>query len=263
MTELDRRSFLKTGAAVAASAAVVGGPFQGRSPVRRGPMTSASPLAFRPDLATLTVRLSPAVRLPVPVVPRHGVRRDPVPTGQGPRPARRHGRLPATGASRDARPQPRGGRIRTGVRDDADHVRQPCAREQATTDDGDVDGWGSVTRIPLSSDGARPGLVISLAEQTFEPARDVGPFLVTRSLPSRAAGVQLEAGWGGRPMTGEPITQAGRFAHEAGATTRATTTCTSPKTTSGSRRASTGTGPGRTRRYADVWTRRASCRCWP
>ena len=37
MTELDRRSFLKTGAAVAASTAVVGGPFQGlRMPAYEG-----------------------------------------------------------------------------------------------------------------------------------------------------------------------------------------------------------------------------------
>ncbi len=63
MTELDRRSFLKTGAAASAGAAVLGGPFAGfmaapASARRRGPHDPPPVLVDTPDQADGVVRLA-------------------------------------------------------------------------------------------------------------------------------------------------------------------------------------------------------------
>ena len=101
MTDLDRRSFLKTGAAVAAGAAVVGGPFAGflAAPAVAGPAATArTSCATCPTCATAscgspcrtassTARSSRAADQP----PTHAAERDARRRVDPARPARRHG----------------------------------------------------------------------------------------------------------------------------------------------------------------------------
>ena len=120
MTELDRRSFLKTGAAVAAGAAWSAARSPGssrRRPSRVTVGTVRPPSGAHPRPARRRGAACSCRPVPVPLVPASSrARRRPTchPTGAGrriadPRAARRHGRLRGAGADeRDPGPQPRG-----------------------------------------------------------------------------------------------------------------------------------------------------------
>jgi secreted PhoX family phosphatase len=94
--------------------------------------------------------------------------------------------------------------------------------EQATTDDGDVDGWGSVTRIPLAPNGrhAGPAQVITtgLHNLCAGALTPWGTFLVNEEFPFPGDTQPYRSGfvWEVDPFTGAQtkLTGMGRFSHE-------------------------------------------------
>jgi secreted PhoX family phosphatase len=95
--------------------------------------------------------------------------------------------------------------------------------EQATVDDGDVDGWGSVTRIPLSKNGRKAGpadvITTGLHDLCAGALTPWGTFLVNEEFPFPGDTVQpYRSGWVWEvdPITGAQtkLTGMGRFSHE-------------------------------------------------
>lgn len=95
--------------------------------------------------------------------------------------------------------------------------------EQATTDDGDVDGWGSVTRIPLSSNGRKAGpaqvITTGLHDLCAGALTPWGTFLVNEEFPFPGDTTKpYRSGWVWEvdPVTGAQtkLTGMGRFSHE-------------------------------------------------
>ena len=96
--------------------------------------------------------------------------------------------------------------------------------EQATTDDGDVDGWGSVTRIPLSRKGTAVSgqaqvITTGLHDLCAGALTPWGTFLVNEEFPFPGDTVSpLRSGWVWEvnPVTGAQtkLTGMGRMSHE-------------------------------------------------
>lgn len=94
--------------------------------------------------------------------------------------------------------------------------------EQATSDDGDVDGWGSVTRIPLSSNGRKAGsaevITTGLHNLCAGALTPWGTFLVNEEFPFPGDTEPYRSGyvWEVDPVTGAAtkLTDMGRFSHE-------------------------------------------------
>ena len=100
---------------------------------------------------------------------------------------------------------------------------KPFVPEQATTDDGDVDGWGSVTRLPLSSNGRKAGpaevITTGLHDLCAGALTPWGTFLVNEEFPFPGdTTTPYRSGWVWEvdPVTGEQtkLTGMGRFSHE-------------------------------------------------
>jgi uncharacterized protein len=113
----------------------------------------------------------------------------------------------------------------TAVRDGETYLGdagKPYIPEQATSDDGDVNGWGSVTRIPLSKNGRKAGpaqvITTGLHNLCAGALTPWGTFLVNEEFPFPGDTEPYRSGfvWEVDPVTGAAtkLTAMGRFSHE-------------------------------------------------
>ena len=236
------------------------------------------PLIRSPTCATASSRLLAAPGLPVPVVPRQRSTARPGRRRQPPRPPRRHGRLPRRAGAATAlvrNHEINGPGVPISIDRPPPTTRRPAAarpRSWSTRQGNVIDSDRALAGTQMNCSGGPHALVIlgHLRGDGQRPRRlrrlHVWPRATHDLRPERGADPDARLHLRGAvspvsPATAQPIRSAGRFAHESVAVRPHAPPCSSsPRTTSGSRPASTSTchpGHPRLARLADRRRRRA------